>query len=151
MRPEFEPPRFASPPPCEPPAPRREEFHMAFFAPFHRLSIGSSLLTIAVFAVHASAQTYAGPGGPIPAAGTGGGAYSAIAPCAPAVGGFLSSFIVVPVPVGSVDQIQLDGWSHTWVGDEQIVLIDPALVGHNIMVRPGFNSAGAFGNSGDRT
>jgi subtilisin-like proprotein convertase family protein len=110
--------------------------------------IGAAMCTLAA---SAGAQTFAGPGGVIPAVGTGGGTYSAGAPCTSAVGSFFTSSVVVPVAVTSVDQIQLNiSVTHTWVGDLQIVLIDPLGGGHNIMVRPGFNSAGAFGNSGDR-
>jgi hypothetical protein len=105
---------------------------------------------IGVLAAPLGAQTYNGPGGVIPSAGSGGGTYDATLPCTTVPANFFTSTILVPVPVCTVDQIQLDNWTHTWVGDLQIVLVDPGGTGHNIMVRPGFNSAGAFGNSGDR-
>src|SRR5262249_36546133 len=92
----------------------------------------------------ASNFSVSGAGGPIPASGTGGGGtYQTSLPPTP----FVSSVCVV-YPVTTLSSVQLFGIQHTWVGDLQIVLRDPAGQGYNLMVRPGFTGAG-FGSSGD--
>ncbi|HTF89692.1 MAG TPA: hypothetical protein VK843_14855 [Planctomycetota bacterium] len=120
----------------------------------HTFVLASSLcVAILGLSTSAAAQTYTQPtpgsAGAIPPIGTGGGVYSSHSLCTP--DSYLSSTLIVPVAVDSVDQITLTGLTHTWVGDLQVVLVDPMGTGHNILVRPGFNSAGVVGNSGDCT
>jgi hypothetical protein len=105
-----------------------------------------ALCAVALFSAAASAQSFPGAGGVLPNSGA--GTY----PTTPgAVGvGYVDFPVAVTANVISVDKLTISGWTHTWLGDLQIALIDPNGVGHNIMVRPGFNSAGGFGNSGDR-
>jgi len=119
---------------------------MSFATRLDFSSAAIALCAVALFSAGASAQNYPGSGGPIPSSGTGGGTY----PSTPLAGTELSSAVAVPSSVTSVDKITLNNWTHTWVGDMQIVLVDPTGVGHNVMVRPGFTGSG-FGNSGDRT
>ena len=111
--------------------------------------IAAALVVLpALLCLHASAQSFQGPGGFIPPSGSGGGgSYPALLPPS---GSIFVSTIQVNVPVARVDKLEIDNWAHTWVGDLQVVLEDPTGVRHNIMVRPGFDSAGAFGNSGER-
>ena len=90
-----------------------------------------------------------GPGGNIPASGTGGGAgtsYPAVLP--PPLTEF-RSIANVATQVMNVCKITIDGLNHTWIGDLQIVLYDPLGRGYNVMCRPGVASAGGFGNNGD--
>jgi hypothetical protein len=122
------------------------EISMSFAPRSGRIDVFAALFAV-VLAAPGLAQSYVGAGGLIPSSGTGGGTY----PTTPDPTGWFSSQVTVTVPVTTVSKISLRDWNHTWVGDEQIVLVDPAGVGHNIMVRPGYDSAGAFGNSGDRT
>lgn len=60
-----------------------------------------------------------------------------------------TSTVAVPVAVTSIDSIQIQGLAHTWVGDTQATLEDPAGVEHLIWLRPGFLNTGNFGSSGD--
>jgi hypothetical protein len=93
-----------------------------------------------------------GPGGNIPAVGTGGGGTwtAAGGPTALPVDPFVST-ISVPDDVKSIKSIELHGLTHSWIGDVQAVLVSPEDVGHNIFVRPGLFNTGTFGNSGDFT
>ncbi len=94
----------------------------------------------------AAAQSFSvsGPGGLIPAMNAGGGTY----PTTPLLGEEFSSAVSVPSPVSSICLVRLTGWNHSWIGDVQIVLVDPNGVGHNIVCRPGYTGAG-FGNASD--
>jgi hypothetical protein len=89
------------------------------------------------------------PGGTIPASGSGGGGNYPTA--LPTAGTEFRVLININVNVLNICKISIDGLVHTWVGDLQIVLYDPSGRGYNLMVRPGFSSAGGFGNSGDFT
>ncbi len=97
----------------------------------------------------ASAQFFSasGPGGAIPASGTGGGgSWPTALPPAPFISG-----VNVPVAVSNVCQVKIDNLNHTWCGDLQFVLFDPTGVGYTLMSRPGYDSQGVFGNDGDFT
>ncbi len=59
-----------------------------------------------------------------------------------------SSTVQVGRNVTSITSVTVTGLSHTWVGDLQFVLKNPAGARTNIFVRPGFTGAG-FGSSGD--
>lgn len=87
-----------------------------------------------------------GPGATIPASGSGGGGtWTTVLPPTPG-----TSSVTIPGPVSGVTSIDIDGLTHTWIGDLQVVLVDPNGVGHNIMLRPGVDFAGStVGNSGD--
>ncbi|MDG2143337.1 MAG: hypothetical protein P8N31_07270 [Planctomycetota bacterium] len=87
-----------------------------------------------------------GPGSPIPASGTGGGGtWTGTLPPTPG-----TSVVAVPVQVTSIGTVEIMGLNHTYMGDLQFVLTDPAGVGHNLFVRPGKDYNGSnFGNSGD--
>jgi hypothetical protein len=107
--------------------------------------LGVGLLGLVLLARGASAQSFSGPGGTIPASGTGGGNY----PSQPDPNAWFSSTVNVNVSVTRVSKITINGWTHTWVGDLQVVLVSPSGAGHNVMVRPGYDSVGFYGNSGD--
>ncbi len=83
-----------------------------------------------------------GPGGFIPSTGTGGGgAWPTVLP------GFeFSSTQSIAPPSGatSIAKVEINGFSHTWVGDIQVVLTDPTGANHNIMCRPG-STGGSLG------
>ncbi|TVQ30292.1 MAG: hypothetical protein EA376_13565 [Phycisphaeraceae bacterium] len=91
-----------------------------------------------------------GPGGNIPAVGTGGGGSwtSTGGPTVLPNDPFVST-ISVPDDIKSVKSIEISGLTHTWIGDVQAVLVSPDNIGHNIFVRPGLFNPGTFGNSGD--
>ncbi len=75
-----------------------------------------------------------GLGGPIPTSGTGGGGtWPTILP----PNEFTSTYNVA-VPAGSTQlvKVELNGLSHTWVGDLQVVITDPTGGNHNVMYRP---------------
>ncbi len=110
---------------------------------------------IGAFAVSASAQIFSTPtpgaAGTIPAAGTGAGTFSKTTNCTPVSPCIVAVNIPAPITNG-VDSVEITvDTQHTWVGDLQIVLVQPgALIGHNVLMRPGFNlTGGAAGNSGD--
>jgi len=110
------------------------------------------LLSLAGLAVAlsstASAQFSAsGAGSVIPASGSGGGgtAPDIALPPTPA-----TSTAAVGVAATSIDSIVIDGLSHTWIGDIQMTLSDPAGVEHLIVMRPGSTGTSA-GSSGDFT
>ena len=106
----------------------------------------AAIAAIGALTATAGAQTFTGAGGAIPdfAAGT----YNNVT--ASTNTSFLSTTIIADIPVNSVNQVRLTGWTHTWLGDMQIVLVDPTGVGHNLSTRLGFTGTG-FGNSGDPT
>jgi subtilisin-like proprotein convertase family protein len=81
-------------------------------------------------------------GGLIPLTGTGGGGVwpTAFPPNELA----LTANIVPPSPTAQLIKVQLQGLSHTWVGDLQFVLTDPTGGRHNLICRPNFPAA-AFG------
>src|SRR5687767_2576384 len=115
---------------------------------FHRILLArlcAALLVAVAIASPSLAQSCSvtGPGGTIPSSGTGGGFY----PNNPDGSEFVSS-VQVPNAVTSICSVKLDGLVHTWVGDLQIVLVDPNGVGHNLMCRPGYTGFG-YGSSGD--
>src|SRR5438876_5103434 len=98
-----------------------------------------------MFIASAMADSASGPGGPIPAVGTGGGGtWQTTLPPTP-----FDSTAVLPNAVGSVQSIVMNvSITHTWIGDMQAVLYNPAGIGYNIFVRPG-STGGSLGNSGD--
>ncbi|MFT7486776.1 MAG: hypothetical protein ACI9F9_002632 [Candidatus Paceibacteria bacterium] len=106
------------------------------------------------FSATANAQfTVSGGGSMIPNSGTGGDAnvngdggatWDSVQPGLEA-----TATVAVPVGVTSIDSIEIDGLSHTWVGDLQLTLEDPAGVEHLIFVRPGFQNTSTFGTAGD--
>ncbi len=59
--------------------------------------------------------------------------------------------VVVPVPVISIQSIEIQGLSHTWIGDTQATLEDPGGVEHLVWLRPGYLNPSNFGYSGDFT
>lgn len=78
-------------------------------------------------------------GGLIPLTGTGG--VGAVWPTTfPASELALTSNIVPPSPTSQLIKVELQGLSHTWVGDLQFVLTDPTGGRHNLICRP--NSVG---------
>ncbi len=93
---------------------------------------------------HAGSFSIPGPGGNIPASGTGGGSsWPAALPPAP----FVSS-INVPFNVIEITRVNFLGLNHTFAGDLHAVLRDPTGKGYNIFVRSG-SSSGSTGNTGD--
>jgi len=75
-------------------------------------------------------------GGLIPLTGTGG--VGAVWPTTfPASELALTSNIVPPSPTSQLIKVELQGLSHTWVGDLQVVLTDPTGGRHNLLCRPG--------------
>ncbi len=100
----------------------------------------------AALAPAATAQfSVSGPGATIPASGTGGGGtWDTIQPGSPA-----TSAVTVTSPVANIDSVQIDGLTHTWIGDLQVTLADPNGVEHNVFVRPGYGNTSLAGNSGD--
>ena len=113
-----------------------------------------TLIAAAGLATTASAQfSVSGGGDNIPNAGTGGDAVvigdgGAVWDTTQA--GFPGiSTVVVPEAVNSIDCITIEGMTHTWIGDLQATLVDPAGNEHNIFVRPGYLNTSTFGNSGD--
>lgn len=99
----------------------------------------------ALISSSAMADSVSGPGGLIPAAGTGGGGtWQTVLPTSPLV-----STVNVPVGIASIQSVVLNiSTTHTWIGDLQVVLFDPNGVGYNIFVRPG-SVNGSVGSSGD--
>ncbi len=76
-----------------------------------------------------------GPGGFIPSSGTGG---NGVWPTTLPPQEFVSTQSVTPPGGGGVlAKVELNGLSHTWVGDLQVVLTDPTGGRHNILCRPG--------------
>jgi subtilisin-like proprotein convertase family protein len=97
-----------------------------------------SLLTLSGAARQTIGCTTGGPPGDLPSdapsGGTGGGgAYPTTLPPTP----MISTLAVASVPAGStcVTEVKLFGLTHTWIGDLQWVLEDPAGVKHNLQYR----------------
>ena len=99
-------------------------------------------------AASANAQfSVSGGGSAIPASGTGGdggATYDTVMPATPA-----ASTVSVGVAVTNISSIEIQGLAHSWMGDTQAVLEDPAGTGHLVWLRPGYLNTGNFGNSGD--
>jgi subtilisin-like proprotein convertase family protein len=113
-----------------------------------------TLLVATGLATTANAQfSVSGAGDFIPNQGTGGDAAAvgdAGAVWDTTQAGFPgSSTVSVPEAVTSIDCVTVHGLSHTWIGDLQATLVDPAGNEHLIFVRPGYLNTGTFGNSGD--
>jgi subtilisin-like proprotein convertase family protein len=99
-----------------------------------------------LIATSARADSASGPGGNIPASGTGDGTWATVLPSAP----FVSS-VNLAGGVASVQSIVMNvSIAHTWLGDLHAVLVAPNGTGYNIFVRPG-STSGSLGNSGDWT
>jgi hypothetical protein len=62
---------------------------------------------------------------------------------------FFSSPVTLANPVTSITNLQINGLTHTWIGDTHAVLRDPLGAGHNVWVRPAYLNTSTFGNSGD--
>jgi hypothetical protein len=60
-----------------------------------------------------------------------------------------ASTVNVPRTVTSITSVTITGLTHTWVGDVNFVLKNPAGQRVNVFSRPGLTSATSFGNSGD--
>jgi hypothetical protein len=86
-----------------------------------------------------------GPGGPFPTSGSGDGTYPTSLPTAP----LIQTLAVGSLPVGAtvVTEVKFHGLVHTYIGDCQFVLQDPAGTLHNIFCRP----TGSCDYSGDYT
>jgi len=109
--------------------------------------VGAAFVGAALMIGVASAQSYSGPGGLIPAVGDGG--VGAVWPTSLPSDPFIST-VNVAVPVTSVTSVELAGFAHTWLGDVHVVLEAPGGARYNVLHRAGFTTAG-FGNSGDPT
>jgi subtilisin-like proprotein convertase family protein len=111
----------------------------------HRASRVLGLLASLAVLLHApvAAQCIGGGvGGPIPATGTGNATWPAALPVAP-----LSSTLAVTVPSGAtcLKSVKLQGLTHTWSGDVQFVLEDPAGGLHNLLCGMPSNPLEDFG------
>ena len=105
-----------------------------------------ALVDLLILSGAASGAITGGPGGPIPASGTGG--QGASWPTALPGLAFESS-IPEPIHVDYIESVTLTGLTHTWVGDLQIVLYDPTGKGYNLLCRPGMTSPSSLGASDD--
>jgi subtilisin-like proprotein convertase family protein len=104
------------------------------------LKCGGAFVVALACALPASARqtigcTTGGPGGPFPTSGTGDGIYPNTFPTFPLV-----SNLAVTIPAGAtvVTSVTFRNMSHTFVGDCQFVLTDPAGARYNIFCRPPF-------------
>ncbi len=98
-----------------------------------------ALLTSRPAAAQCSAPVGSGGGGMIPASGSGNGTFPGVLPSSP----FVSTLnVTVPVGATALDSVVLRGLNHTWVGDLQFVLEDPAGGAHNIFCRIGAQPLG---------
>jgi Tol biopolymer transport system component/subtilisin-like proprotein convertase family protein len=89
-----------------------------------------------------------GGGGVIPVSGTGGGGtWPAALPPSPVIE---ASNEPAPAGAAKILSVEIQGLSHTFVGDLQIVLRGPSGQATNMMHRPGFTGTG-FGSGGDLT
>ena len=105
-------------------------------------ALGASLL--AILSAPALAQNCAiGAGGPIDFSS--GGVWNTSLPTAT----FLSSTVVLPSGAVTIDSVKLNGLSHTWAADLQVILFDPNGDGHNLLVRLNLDNTGACGASCD--
>ena len=107
------------------------------------------LLTVAAALAAPSAAQFnvIGVGGPIPD-NTGGG-MGTFPVAIPAAGGALSTTVTLPSDAATIDAIHLNGLSHTWIGDLQVVLFDPNGTGHVLVNRVNYMNSSSFGSSCD--
>jgi len=110
----------------------------------------AAALALAAFALGLSAQaqyTVTGTGGAIPDSGgnTGGGAWPSALPTSD----FLSSDITLPADATSIESIGFTNFNHTWVGDVQLVLVDPTGTGHMLLNRVNVGNPSSFGQNCD--
>jgi hypothetical protein len=102
--------------------------------------VGAVLSAALVFSATAGAQTLGcelgGTGGPIPTSGTGGGGtFPTVFP--PAATTCTINVAATPPGATCVTEVRLNGLTHTFAGDVQFVLQDPAGAKYNILCRPG--------------
>jgi hypothetical protein len=90
-----------------------------------------------LFSSAAAAQTLGcelnGPGGPIPASGTGGGTWTlfpTVFPPFPSV--FPLNVVSTPVGATCVTEVRLNGLSHTYTNDVHFILEDPTGALYNL-------------------
>jgi hypothetical protein len=102
-------------------------------------------LTVALSASASAQFAASGPGSAVPSSGSGGGGVFPLS--LPA--GEAASPATVGVAVTSIESIVVDGLNHTWVGDLQMTLADPAGVEHLIFLRPGYLNTSGAGTAGD--
>jgi hypothetical protein len=106
-----------------------------------RSFFATAALSVAVlFSATARAQTLGcqlgGTGGPIPTSGTGGGGtFPTVFP--PAATTCTINVASTPPGATCVTEVRLNGLTHTYTGDVQFVLQDPAGAKYNILCRPG--------------
>ena len=92
-------------------------------------AVGAVSMTLAG---SASAQcVLGGPGGAFPGAGAVTGVWNSSLPTAPLIS---SLAVVVPAGATVLNSVRLNGLTHTWAGDVQIVLQDPSGALHNVLV-----------------
>jgi hypothetical protein len=91
-----------------------------------------------------SAVPSSGTGGDANAAGDAGALYDTVQAGLPG-----TSSVNVANAVTSITSVEIQGLAHTWCGDTQATLEDPAGVEHLLWLRPGFLNTSNFGNSGD--
>lgn len=97
------------------------------------LTAAAALAFAAGTASASISASYTGPGGVIPAMGTGGGGtWPGTFPLTP----FVSSVNVLN-PVKNVVSVDFANLTHSWIGDVHAVLRDPNGIGYNVVVRPG--------------
>lgn len=89
--------------------------------------------------------TLSGPGGAIPVAGSGGtgGTWPGTFPASP----HISQGEYAPPGFLKMESVEIDGLTHTWVGDLQISLMRFDGIGLNLAHRPGFNGFGSGSGS----
>jgi len=100
-----------------------------------RLSLYALAATALTLPAFSQAFNVGGPGGLIPAVGTGGGGNSQT--LLPTASGVFAATAAVPAGGGAISNVTLTGLTHTWSGDLQIVLVNPNGLGYNLVVRLG--------------
>ncbi len=100
------------------------------------LFVGATLAAVSL-ALPSSAQTVlcetAAVGGLFPSSGTGNGTYPTVLPTFPLVA---TTVCTSPGAPNVITEVKLNGMTHTWIGDVQFVLEDPAGNRYNIFNRP---------------
>src|SRR5262249_7193088 len=118
-------------------------------ARMHRSSLATALVSFSLAATASAANfSISGPGIPLIPVGPGDGGGGTWDTVLPPPASQASSSIFVPNNVTSITSVRLQGIAHTWIGDLQVILVDPNGAGHTLVCRHLFTGAG-LGNAGD--
>jgi len=113
-----------------------------------REAILAAFFGVAISATAAAQFSVSGPGGTFPTSATGtNGVYPGQAGVPALPPNFLATQVTVPAGATQLTAVVIHDLYHTWSGDAQFILMDPAGVRYNVCVPPNIYNTSIYGNS----